>query len=718
MREQMQRLYTQWIGTTIGGYRLEQLIGQSVLGPVFAAQQVTTQTPAYLRILDVPPAETAAALAAYEAPLERQAGHIATLRHPYILPLISYGLEQGLPYLVWPYPAMRSLTARLAQSGPLDVVTVGRYLDQIAAALEYAHEHATIHRNLSTDCIYLQLDGQPVIADFGVRRLFELLGASSGSGLVPRFYGSVEACAPEQLLGAQAEAYTDVYALGAITYRLLTGQPPFNGDSFEALAQRHLRAAPPPLAQWRSGLPPALDEVLQTALAKVPARRFQHPGELANAYHRVIDAPGTRRVPFASPSQPSGAPAALAERGSASQISRGGRSSVLPHTAAGGGAPKGPAGDEASPSPPRDASTRRSGITSRGRILAAALLLLVLVGGGLALLVERQQAAAVPGGTISFRDSPNAPVGSTDALQISARGLADPPSGAHYQAWFINQTTEQILALGPLVAHANQTYTLSYAATPTNSVRTQNLLALGSAFEITLERSAVEAPAGKVVLSAAFPPDAFVHIKHVLLSFPTTPGTIGLLVGVVQQTDAVNREAKALRQAMDGSQSAAVRCHAQSLLDTLEGSHGQHYQPLSAACVALGITPVADGFGLLDSSATAGTGQYPQSTGYIADAADHASLAAATPDATPVIHQQAAVVQTLLAGVKSSLTEADAAALRLRAAPPDAGTAAALADDCARAYGTAGRGSTDAAGATGALGAYLHGQLMATVSLG
>lgn len=192
MREQTQTSYVRWLGATIGDYRLETLLGQSVLGPLFAAQHTPTQAPALVRVLDVPPAQSVAEAAAYEATIERQAGHIATLRHPYILPLIGYGMapRQGQPYLVWASPTMRSLTMRLAQSGPVDVVTVGRYLDQIAAALEYAHEHATIHRNLSTDCIYLQLDGQLVVADFGVRRLFELLSATSQPGRVPRFYAA------------------------------------------------------------------------------------------------------------------------------------------------------------------------------------------------------------------------------------------------------------------------------------------------------------------------------------------------------------------------------------------------------------------------------------------------------------------------------------------------------------------------------------------------
>ena len=119
--------------------------------------------------------------AIYLQRVEELVGQIATLQHPNILPLVDYGTYRGLPYLVYPNPPLRSLSARLAQSGPLDPVAAGRYLDQVARALEYAIERGTLHLALSTDCVYLQLDGQPVVADFGVRRMIEM-AEREGSG--------------------------------------------------------------------------------------------------------------------------------------------------------------------------------------------------------------------------------------------------------------------------------------------------------------------------------------------------------------------------------------------------------------------------------------------------------------------------------------------------------------------------------------------------------
>ncbi len=146
--------FDKWIGMSLGNYRLEQLIEQNNWGPVFLARDNATLTSYLLRFLAGAP--TNLAPKEHELYLERfqyQASQIATLQHPNILPLLDYGVYRGLPYLVSPQIPMRSLRNRLAKSGPLDVLTIGRYLDQIATALEYGHEHAVLHESLSVACI-------------------------------------------------------------------------------------------------------------------------------------------------------------------------------------------------------------------------------------------------------------------------------------------------------------------------------------------------------------------------------------------------------------------------------------------------------------------------------------------------------------------------------------------------------------------------------------
>lgn len=691
-----QTSYMQWVGAVVGEYRLSRLLSVTPMGPLFAADSVNSAATFLVRVLAVPPAQTPEMMGAYQAYLERQAGHIVALRHPYMLPLVNFGIYQGLPYLVWPNTNMRTLTTRIGQSGVLDVVTMGRYLDQIAATLEYTHQHATFHRNLSPDCIYLQLDGQIAVGDFGVRRLFELLTPGPQTGT---FYGSLEALAPEQLTGGQIGPYTDVYALGGVTYRLLTGHPVFSGESFREVAQQHLQAPPPSLAQARPGLPAALDRVLAAALAKDPVQRIEHPGTFADAYHRVVAPANTMRVPFDTPGGPVSA----------------GQPQPRPMTQPPSIARNGAITPSSPTIPPESGAQSSSGwrqFVARGWwFFLIVLVLIPLVSVGIFYLANNHRqspVASTPSGTLGFQDSASPPNGSTDGLRvIVARNLAEPPSGSRYEVWLVNQETEQITALGTLTATQSQeTYQLVYASPGSNGKPGANVLSEGTMVEITEERSNVAAPAGRVVLAVKFPPDAFVHIGHLLLSYPTTPGKIGLLVGVLRQTQLLNTQASALQQAENNGETERVRCLAQSIVDISEGANGAHYQPLSESCRALGVTEAGDGFGLL------APGGGSKASGYIKGAADHASLAVNTPDATDALRQHAGPVQTALADVTKSVTTADTAALTLLKTPTDTSAVNTLVAAASEAYQ-----GTGTAGTGGAIAAYQQGQQMATLSL-
>ena len=718
-----QTTYAQWVGAPLAEYRLTRLLSVGPMGPLYTADAInTTSTSSYLvRVLTVPPAQTPDMMQNYQGILERQAEHIMALRHPYMLPLVNYGIAQGLPYFVWPYTSMRSLNTRLSQSGILDVVTMGRYLDQIAAALEYAHQNTTYHRNLSVDCIYLQMDGQIAVGDFGVRRLYELLTPGSQVGF---FSGSLEALAPEQLSGGQINSYTDVYALGAVTYRLLTGQPVFNGDNFRAVAEQHLHAQPPSLAHARPGTPVALDRVLANALAKDPAQRIQRPGAFADAYQRVVAPANALRVPFDAPG---GNGATSSQSGPTQQsLTRRGGATLLPQTpgakASRVGAPSGPSDIDGGATAP---GWRQFISRSWWFLLLVLVLVPLITAGALFLANNHQTAATPPSGNLLFVDSASTPTGSDDGFRITASGLPALPSGSRYEVWFINQETEQIIALGQLVAGPNQTYQLAYTPGGLNSKSAANVLSEGDMVEITQEQSNVVAPSGRMLLAVKFPPQSFVHIKHLLLSFPTTPGKIGLLVGVLHQTQLLTAQASALNTASSKGNTALVRCLAQSVIDISEGSTGEHYKPLSAGCKELGVTQAGDGFGLLSPVQAGAPGSNGTSNsngsdyngesgaaGYIKNAANHASLATATSDATEALREHARTVQVALADVSKSVTTADNAALALLTAPTDTTAVATIVKAAGAAY--QGTGGSDAGGA---IAAYLQGQLMATLSL-
>ena len=169
------RHWTSWLVRAWERYYLERYIGQSKLGASFLAH--ADQTTTYLlRFLEGPVHATTKEREAYLEHFHYRAGQIAALKHPHILPLVDFGVFRGLPYLVTPHIPLRSLRIRIDKNGALNTFTVGRYLDQIATALEYAHEHGVLHGDLSVDTIFIRLDGQLVVTDFGVRSLLEMNG--------------------------------------------------------------------------------------------------------------------------------------------------------------------------------------------------------------------------------------------------------------------------------------------------------------------------------------------------------------------------------------------------------------------------------------------------------------------------------------------------------------------------------------------------------------
>ncbi len=712
------------IGTRLGNYRLEQSLGQGKWGPVFLARTDTADTAYLLRILAGLTLSGARDRQAYLERFQHQASQIATLQHPNILPLLDYGSYHGMPYLVSPHIAMRSLRTRLAKGVSLDVLTVGRYLDQIAATLDYAHQHGVLHGSLSVDCISIRLDGQLVVADFGVVSLLLLDNKDLLRDQLDEWSGT---CAPEQLLGKPVGPYTDVYALGSVLYALLTGSPAFPGNTPEDIAQQHLYASVPLLSQWRGDLPAGLYSVIARALAKDPAQRFRHPGVLANAYHRIIDPHNRSRVPLivnTSPAeQDQRALSSAASLPGVQFTELGGSSSVsntvnwdhdsqrpAPQTAFPRDLPRFSQSDPfASPEMPRSSLMRRFRRKNlRRNALIVALIILFLAASvfGITILVRQNTASGVTAQVIFFDDQ-SGPVGHTDALTIIAHGLDAPPAGFQYDAWFINDQSEGVLPLGALTAQ-HQSFSLTYVGVSSNGQASSNLLTLGDKLEVTLEQTAAKLPEGKKVLIGTFPPKAFAHIEHLLVSFPDTPGKIGLLVGMLDQMRQLNTQANVLQSLTASRDTVAVGCVAQSIIDITEGVQGPHYHPLAATCALKNVTATGDGFGLLGK-------------GYLLGASDHATFATEQPDATSAMRLHAGLMAIALSNVKGWVTTINQDVLNLRKDPANLTKVqeiTMLADAAYHGVDANSDGQIDpVVGEAGALTAYLQGQLMSTISL-
>jgi serine/threonine-protein kinase len=219
----------------------------------------------------------------------REVRVVARLQHPHILPLYDSGQAGGQLYFVMPYVEGESLRDRLRRQGTLTLEECTRVVRQVADALDYAHARGVVHRDLKPDNILL-LEGQALLADFGVARAFEADegGGDSLSSIAVRL-GTPAYMSPEQAAGGPTvDGRTDVYGLGCVCYELLAGAPPFTGPNPMAVISQQLSAPPPLLVGERNALPKGVNEVIARALAKDPADRFQTAGELATSLERAL----------------------------------------------------------------------------------------------------------------------------------------------------------------------------------------------------------------------------------------------------------------------------------------------------------------------------------------------------------------------------------------------------------------------------------------------
>ena len=257
-------------------YRIEQVIGEGGMATVFLAQDLKHRREVAVKVMRP---ELAATLGADR--FLREVEIAAQLNHPHILPMYDSGEADGVLYYVMPRVEGESLAARLAREGELPVPVALRLGREIAEALNYAHKRGIVHRDIKPANILLH-EGHALVADFGIARAVDAEGeAITRTGLA---IGTPQYMSPEQATGARdVDARTDIYALGAVLYEMLTGEPPFTGRNAQAVVSRSLTEAPRPLSTTRAGLPAGLDSIVTQALAKTPADRQATAGALADA---------------------------------------------------------------------------------------------------------------------------------------------------------------------------------------------------------------------------------------------------------------------------------------------------------------------------------------------------------------------------------------------------------------------------------------------------
>ncbi|MGE5729966.1 MAG: protein kinase domain-containing protein [Gemmatimonas sp.] len=275
-------------------YALERELGGGGMSRVYVATEKTLGRTVVVKVL---PPDLAHAVSVER--FRREIAMAARLQHPHIVPLLTAGEADGLPYYTMPYIDGESLRARLARVGELPLADIIRVLRDVTGALAYAHEHGVVHRDIKPENVLLTRQ-HALVVDFGVAKALSastMAGVASSTSLGIAL-GTPAYMAPEQAAAdPTTDGRADLYALGAMTYEMLTGSPPFGGRSAQATLAAHAGEAATPVATRRATTPPVLAGLVMQLLEKRPADRPQSADAVLEAIDGISTTSGTM-LPF------------------------------------------------------------------------------------------------------------------------------------------------------------------------------------------------------------------------------------------------------------------------------------------------------------------------------------------------------------------------------------------------------------------------------------
>jgi len=272
---------------TIGRYEIIEELGRGAMGAVYKAVDPQIGRTVALKVI-LTRGLMAEEMRSQKERFYREARAAGKLTHPGIVAVYDVGEDAyGSPYLVMEYVEGMTLDKALSPGGTAQTFTFSQRLGlalEISAAIEYAHRHGVIHRDVKPANILMTRDGHPKIADFGIAKLIGAQATIGGNVL-----GTPAFVSPEQLTGAAADARSDIFSLGVVLYWIFTGDRPFKGETMTAVSYKVVHTMPPPARQLNWALPEELDQILFRCLAKNPADRYQSAGELAAALEALRD---------------------------------------------------------------------------------------------------------------------------------------------------------------------------------------------------------------------------------------------------------------------------------------------------------------------------------------------------------------------------------------------------------------------------------------------
>ncbi len=266
-------------GDVFAGYRIERSLGRGGMGVLYLAIEPGLERRVALKLI----APEAAADEVFARRFAEESRIAASIEHPNVVPIYAAGEEAGIPFIAMRYVAGSDLGRRLAREGRLEPGVAAALIAQVGNGLDAIHAAGLVHRDVKPANVLLGQTGgddHAYITDFGVARN---VATESGLTQTGRFVGTLDYVAPEQISGGQVDARADVYALGCLLFKLLTGEVPFPRDAEAARLYAHLNDPPPAPSLHATAVPMALDDVAIRAMSKQAEDRYPSAGDLGRA---------------------------------------------------------------------------------------------------------------------------------------------------------------------------------------------------------------------------------------------------------------------------------------------------------------------------------------------------------------------------------------------------------------------------------------------------
>jgi len=686
-----------WTGRKIGKIQIADLIARGGMAEVYIGKHETIGQVA-VKVMRGLLEKDAGQLARFK----REAEVIGDLKHPNIVHLVDYIVEDETPCLVMDYIEGPSLAAYMKalheRKQRIPIAVVAQILRAVASALDYAHSNGIVHRDIKPANVLLRsptqpitletplpLDVEPILTDFGLVRLVDsTMHTTTGS-----VSGTPAYMSPEQSRGEKVDNRTDIYSLGIMLYEMLAGAVPFQADTTFGMLMKHINEPPPPI----KGLSSDMNVLIDRALAKDPSLRYESAGELANEFMALFNgqtiSPGTLHI------------AEMARKAAEASKAR---------------------AQQAEAPPSRFRWVRFALEAALVLILAFVIFRFVRPGNTPPTATPIPFNPDIAAGRVRFDDFSG--VTPMDQITLSLNNVEFPPDGTHYEGWLVSNDGAIIRKIGTIILNA-----AGVGQVLLIDPDQQNLFQDFNQVIITQEPDGTETnqPSGKIVYSSIYPPQSLIPARKLLVSYENVPNNLALIQGlwyysgyyvIISISGDKDTRTVGLVEAFKNGDEATVRARTEEIINQIVGNQSDQfldYNNDGDIDNTSGDTILTDGFG-----------SFPNGTqdGYLQETTLQAKLASDAVDSTPNIRTNSEKLQICIQNMDGRLHLILQSALKLNETPfgpemnPIIADLEILGNNLLNGNDTNGNGLVEAiTGECGANDAYTFAYLMADIIL-